>query len=118
MLINCIGDELSTLSIPSLGAPPPPRKAVKIFNPMDSTLAQGEVVAPVVIVSDSILLSDLLGAVTTCSPGPGLNNSCITTPSMLPHEKFISVNELVAKSSRTFLSSRRVNFFSTILCPR
>lgn len=41
-----MGEELSTLSIPSLVGTPPPRKAVKIFSPIDSRLAQGEVASP------------------------------------------------------------------------
>lgn len=38
-----MGEELSTLSIPSpWGAPPPPRMAVRIFSPMVRRLAHGE----------------------------------------------------------------------------
>lgn len=43
---TCIGEELSTLSMPSLVGTPPPRKAVKIFSPIVSKFAQGEVAIP------------------------------------------------------------------------
>lgn len=43
LLITCIGEELSTLSIPSPATLPPPKNAVKIFKPTDNKLAQGDV---------------------------------------------------------------------------
>lgn len=43
LFITCIGEELSTLSIPSPATLPPPKNAVKIFRPTDNKLAQGDV---------------------------------------------------------------------------
>lgn len=43
LFITCIGEELSTLSIPSPATWPPPKNAVKIFRPTDNKLAQGDV---------------------------------------------------------------------------
>lgn len=45
-LPTCRGEELSTLSIPSPPAPPPPRMADKIFRPIARILAQGDVETP------------------------------------------------------------------------
>jgi len=38
-----MGEELSTLSIPSPATLPPPKNAVKILNPTDNKLAHGDV---------------------------------------------------------------------------
>lgn len=40
---TCMGEELSTLSIPSPATLPPPKNAVKIFKPTDNKLAHGDV---------------------------------------------------------------------------
>lgn len=68
-----MGDEpLSTLSMPSLDAPPP-RMAVKIFRPMERRLAQGEGD------TDSVsMLSLLLGPVPA-----GLKSICIIIPEIV-----------------------------------
>lgn len=62
-------DPLSTLSMPSLEAPPP-RIAVRILSPIDSRLAHGEGETESVS-----MLSLLLGPVA-----PPLNSICITIP--------------------------------------
>lgn len=50
-----MGEELSTLSIPSpWGAPPPPRMAVRIFRPMVRRLAHGEGEIPCTLQNDSL----------------------------------------------------------------
>lgn len=75
-----MGEEpLSTLSIPSLEAPPP-RIAVKNLRPIDSKFAQGDDETASVS-----MLSLLLGPVV-----PGLKNICISIP-----ESILGVSQFV-----------------------
>lgn len=124
---TCIGDELSTLSIPSPPpVAPPPKMAVKIFRPMVSRLAHGDGVIPYIVRQYVLLsytlrcysylwvlycirvdrtwsvsrLSDLLGP---CCPA-GLNSSCISIANMLLHENPAScVNIATLKSVSAIL---------------
>lgn len=80
-----MGDEpLSTLSIPSLEAPPP-RIAVRILRPIDSKLAHGD--GDTESVS---MLSLLFGPVV-----PGLKIICISIPGKL---KYLSIFKILGLS--------------------